>query len=1090
MLSHFSSRHGKLKTRSVLQSISKACFTLLSISLIALSFQAVDAAEDVVFEDFEGDDWGAWTVTGTAFGAGPADVADVVLANGSFSLLGEKMVDTRISSGEGTVGVGSIVSPAFTVTHDFIHFLMAGGGGTGQARIRLRDANTNSQLRIATGARNTVIALKIWDVSQYLGRSVKISIEDLQSTAQGYTIVDHIMFSNDAEIQLPGTLAAERWSSISAFDVKDLVMNQKFYATSDASELSSSSYTQMAKYSGARLRGYVTAPVSGNYTFWISASTSGQLWLSSEEEKYSKQLLAEIGGDTGSGSAGVFYTSSNRWDSYTSQMSQEVYLEAGEKYYMEMLSQQHHVANGKRHISVAWARPDQPREAIPAEFFTSYIPTSDDLDDDFLPDSWEVQYGLDPADNGLVDRAHQGERGDFDLDGLSNREEYVLGTDPSNADTDGDGLSDGDEVRSYSTNPTQSDAPSEALISDLDLSTYTSDGITWTMTSQGLIPSSFRGNISWQFSVPGDGYWSINAATTLLGDLYLQESVDFEISIDGTSIGKKTLAYGQGRDAILRILTPYLTAGTHTLGIKINNMIARRMVTFRSIQVLDPQGADLDGDGFPDWINSQLTGQNRLLPYPPLSRTSPASLEGYGSVLSHVLLNGNAVSSGVDSHHWFTDLDLQAEGATPFSIAYDSQLNETGAIQWQATNVMDVETLIIRQNDALKLTAHTASVPSSTLRLPQVEWTRSSGVLASQSTTAHGGSASRAIDGNTDGRYGFGSTTHTANVAGSWWQVDLGADRAISEVILWNRTDGNLGQRLASFRVSVLDAIGNIVTSKDYYTSSSHASTTEKWVLPSPVTGRKVKIQKIGSRYGTTLSLAEVQVFGSAGYITLNTNLDYTTYQFAEAGEKTVIATLADGTTGSLTVHVKKADFSPVTKDLLSNTVNLINLSPSAVSSDLYFEGGDAVFIDSRYDVTNTNIALQAKPIEYGRYNLIARLYQGGPILGTQPLNVMGFADVLQTGQQSTFFSRDFTGYMKITSPIVATDLPIGGKVIVRIFRAGVTFMDGTKTRTLTAEDFINDVYYLDFLFPVGLSGGYCHHVDIYDRNGSFVARR
>ena len=42
---------------------------------------------------------------------------------------------------------------------------------------------------------------------------------------------------------------------------------------------------------------------------------------------------------------------------------------------------------------------------------------------------------------------------DPDRDGLTNLQEYQLGTDPNNPDTDGDGLSDGNEVNKYHTTP-------------------------------------------------------------------------------------------------------------------------------------------------------------------------------------------------------------------------------------------------------------------------------------------------------------------------------------------------------------------------------------------------------------------------------------------------------------------------------------------------------------------------------------------------------------------------------------------------------------------------------------------------------------
>ncbi len=46
---------------------------------------------------------------------------------------------------------------------------------------------------------------------------------------------------------------------------------------------------------------------------------------------------------------------------------------------------------------------------------------------------------------------------DSDHDGLMDKQEKALGTDPLNPDTDGDGLSDGDEVNKYRTNPLKVD---------------------------------------------------------------------------------------------------------------------------------------------------------------------------------------------------------------------------------------------------------------------------------------------------------------------------------------------------------------------------------------------------------------------------------------------------------------------------------------------------------------------------------------------------------------------------------------------------------------------------------------------------------
>ncbi len=78
---------------------------------------------------------------------------------------------------------------------------------------------------------------------------------------------------------------------------------------------------------------------------------------------------------------------------------------------------------------------------------------------------------------------------------------------------------------------------------------------------------------------------------------------------------------------------------------------------------------------------------------------------------------------------------------------------------------------------------------------------------ASQSSTAYGGDASRAIDGNTDGRFDKNSVSHTAEGdKNPWWEVDLGTEMVVDRIRLWNRTDGDLEERLAGARLLVLDA--------------------------------------------------------------------------------------------------------------------------------------------------------------------------------------------------------------------------------------------------------------------------------------------
>ena len=77
---------------------------------------------------------------------------------------------------------------------------------------------------------------------------------------------------------------------------------------------------------------------------------------------------------------------------------------------------------------------------------------------------------------------------------------------------------------------------------------------------------------------------------------------------------------------------------------------------------------------------------------------------------------------------------------------------------------------------------------------------------ASQKSTSHGGDAAKAIDGNKSPTYGDGGQTHTEEGTNNpFWEVDLGDEQPIDQIIIYNRGDGDLGSRLANFTIKVLD---------------------------------------------------------------------------------------------------------------------------------------------------------------------------------------------------------------------------------------------------------------------------------------------
>jgi hypothetical protein len=118
-----------------------------------------------------------------------------------------------------------------------------------------------------------------------------------------------------------------------------------------------------------------------------------------------------------------------------------------------------------------------------------------------------------------------------------------------------------------------------------------------------------------------------------------------------------------------------------------------------------------------------------------------------------------------------------------------------------------------------------------------------------------------------------------------------------------------------------------------------------------------------------------------------------------------------------------------------------------------------------------------------------ARLYSGGPILAVQRVNVIGVSDALQNDLTSSSIST-IPGYKLLQSPLTVLNLPTGARVDVSIFRAGVMFTNGSTLRSVRLADLVNGSISLQFLFPLGMPGGYCHTVNVYDRNGVFLGSR
>ncbi len=140
-----------------------------------------------------------------------------------------------------------------------------------------------------------------------------------------------------------GTLTREEWDNVSGNDVSDIPTNSTPSSTSQITSLEEqpSSATNV----GSRIRGYITAPTTGSYTFWISGDDATELWLSTNSSPANKSKIAY----------NLSWTNFREYTKFTTQKSATITLQAGQQYYIEVLHKQ---GAGGDNMSVQWQMPD------------------------------------------------------------------------------------------------------------------------------------------------------------------------------------------------------------------------------------------------------------------------------------------------------------------------------------------------------------------------------------------------------------------------------------------------------------------------------------------------------------------------------------------------------------------------------------------------------------------------------------------------------------------------------------------------------------------------------------------------------------
>ncbi len=183
----------------------------------------------------------------------------------------------------------------------------------------------------------------------------KVTLGATNAGGSGYAVLDLTI------IDAGGYVEREYWTGIAGTSVTNIPLATAANGTNVLTNLQAP--TNWGDDYGARIHGYITPQVTGNYRFWISSAHASELWISNNHEPAAAFKRATV----------TNATAALQWDAEPGQQSPLLKLKAGQAYYFEIL---HKAGMGSDHLAVGWLKPGEagsaPSEIVPAYVLTPY----------------------------------------------------------------------------------------------------------------------------------------------------------------------------------------------------------------------------------------------------------------------------------------------------------------------------------------------------------------------------------------------------------------------------------------------------------------------------------------------------------------------------------------------------------------------------------------------------------------------------------------------------------------------------------------------------------------------------------------------